>query len=170
MEAKIAEETRELIEDLRKKSSDLVFMHNAFDVGVLNVLWTMMAGERFTLDDVRLIKLLQIVHDAFRLFDMSGGLLNQLPVLRFLAPGCCGYTKTVEILKRMWLFLEVSPSGVVARFSSAPISGDHRRASQDRLLVALARSHRRVPAGDADHFRFRFGVYRYASSFFFWAR
>ncbi|KAB0792145.1 hypothetical protein PPYR_14104 [Photinus pyralis] len=106
MEAKIAEETRDLIEDLRKKSSDLVFMHNAFDVGVLNVLWTMMAGERFTLDDVRLIKLLQIVHDAFRLFDMSGGLLNQLPVLRFLAPGCCGYTKTVEILKRMWLFLE----------------------------------------------------------------
>ncbi|KAK4873499.1 hypothetical protein RN001_015528 [Aquatica leii] len=106
MELRIVEESKELIDDLKKKSVGSLYMHKAFDVSVLNVLWTMMAGERFSLDDVRLIKLLQIIHDAFRLFDMSGGLLNQMPLLRFIAPGVCGYTKVMKILTEMWLFLE----------------------------------------------------------------
>ncbi|KAF5297438.1 hypothetical protein FQR65_LT01369 [Abscondita terminalis] len=106
MELRIVEESKEFIEDLKKKSTQSIYMHNAFDVSVLNVLWTMMAGERFTLDDVRLIKLLQIIHDAFRVFDISGGLLNQMPLLRFVAPDACGYTKFMQILSEMWYFLE----------------------------------------------------------------
>lgn len=108
MEQKIIEESKELIENLKKNCSKPIFMHQAFDVSVLNVLWTMMAGERFALDDARLIKLLKIIHDAFRLIDMSGGLLNQMPFLRYIIPDACGYTQIVDILTRMWEFLEVS--------------------------------------------------------------
>ncbi|KAF5282693.1 hypothetical protein FQA39_LY17500 [Lamprigera yunnana] len=106
MELNVAEESKELIADLMKKVANPIFMHNVFDVSVMNVLWTMMAGQRFTLDDVRLRKLLQIIHDAFRLLDISGGLLNQMPLVRFIAPNACGYTKVVSVLSRLWHFLE----------------------------------------------------------------
>nr|CAI5855416.1 unnamed protein product [Callosobruchus analis] len=62
--------------------------------------------ERFDIEDVRLKKLLQIVNDAFRLVDMSGGLINQMPYLRHIAPNACGYNKIMDVLTRMWQFLE----------------------------------------------------------------
>lgn len=107
METQIEEETKELIESLRKRCSEPIDMHDTFDVGVINVLWAMMAGTRFALDDARLIKLLKIIHDAFRLSDMSGGMLNQLPFLRYIAPKATGYAELMDIMKRMWQFLEV---------------------------------------------------------------
>lgn len=106
MENHIEDETKELIESLRKKCHEPLYMHNAFDVGVINVLWAMMAGRRFTFDDERLIRLLKIVHDAFRLTDISGGMLNQLPFLRYVAPKASGYLAHVDILKRIKDFLE----------------------------------------------------------------
>lgn len=107
MEEKIQEETNELISLFKQQCHEPVSMHQAFDVSVLNVLWAMMAGERFDFYDEKLLKLLQIIHDAFRLTDMSGGMLNQLPFLRFVAPKLCGYSQHVSILNRMWEFLEV---------------------------------------------------------------
>ncbi|EFA01264.1 cytochrome P450 15A1 [Tribolium castaneum] len=106
MEEKIEEETKDLIAVFKKQCSEPIWMHTAFDVSVLNVLWAMMAGERFNINDERLRKLLKIVHDAFRLTDMSGGMLNQLPFLRFIAPETCGYNQLVDVLVRMWEFLQ----------------------------------------------------------------
>ncbi|XP_056631073.1 methyl farnesoate epoxidase-like [Diorhabda sublineata] len=106
MEEKILEETKELIEIFKQRNSEPIFMHNAFDVAVLNGLWAMMAGERFHIEDERLRKLLQIIHDAFRLVDISGGMLNQMPFLRYIAPNASGYNQIKNILRRMWDFLE----------------------------------------------------------------
>lgn len=108
MEEKIYEETRTFIEILKDRCSQPLFMHNIFDVSVLNGLWAMMAGQRFEIDDERLRKLLKIIHDAFRIVDMSGGLLNQMPFLRFILPGASGYNKLREVLDTMWEFLGVS--------------------------------------------------------------
>ncbi|CAH1119577.1 unnamed protein product [Phaedon cochleariae] len=105
MEEKIQEETRSLIEIFKGSAGEAIFMHKAFDISVLNALWAMMAGERFDIEDARLKKLLQIIHDAFRLVDISGGLLNQMPFLRHIAPDAIGYTLNKEILERMWAFL-----------------------------------------------------------------
>lgn len=109
MEEQIQEETRDLIRVIRSelKEENEIYMNTLFDTSVLNVLWAMMAGERFQLDDERLKKLLEIMHDAFRITDISGGMLNQLPLLRFIAPNATGYNKLMEILTRMWEFLEV---------------------------------------------------------------
>nr|WCC58046.1 cytochrome P450 [Pharsalia antennata] len=106
MEEKIQEETRCLMDIFRGRCSEPIFMHTAFDISVLNVLWAMMAGQRFDIEDERLRKLLQIIHDAFRLVDMSGGLINQMPFLRHIAPEACGYNQIMSILNRMWKFLE----------------------------------------------------------------
>lgn len=108
MEEKIYEETREFIDILKTRCSQPLFMHNIFDVSVINGLWAMMAGQRFEIDDERLVKLLKIIHDAFRVVDMSGGLLNQMPFLRFISPRASGYNKLREVLTRMWEFLGVS--------------------------------------------------------------
>lgn len=107
MDERIEEETKDLIAVFRKQCSEPIWMHTAFDVSVLNVLWAMMAGKRFDINDERLRKLLKIVHDAFRLTDMSGGMLNQMPFLRFIAPETCGYNQLVDVLVRMWEFLQV---------------------------------------------------------------
>nr|CAH7744053.1 unnamed protein product [Callosobruchus chinensis] len=106
MEEMIQDETRSLIQIFEDCCDRPIYMHTAFDVSVLNGLWAMMAGERFDIEDVRLKKLLQIVNDAFRLVDMSGGLINQMPYLRHIAPNACGYNKIMDVLTRMWQFLE----------------------------------------------------------------
>lgn len=107
MEVKIEEEVRDIIDSLKKQSSSSVLIHNTFDISSINVLWTMMAGERFNLDDERLRKLCGIIHDAFRTTDMCGGVLNHLPLLRYVAPNLIGYNRTVDTLRRLWAFIDV---------------------------------------------------------------
>lgn len=108
MESRIDEEARDLVDMLRRQCSGPILINNTFDISAINVLWAMMAGERFNLDDARLVKLLGIIHDAFKVVDISGGLLNQMPFLRYIAPKACGYTQTIHTLKRLWDFIEVS--------------------------------------------------------------
>ncbi|PSN47976.1 Methyl farnesoate epoxidase, partial [Blattella germanica] len=109
MEMNIEEEANDLVALFRKKceaGNAVVRMHDAFDVCVLNSLWAILAGQRFALDDQRLIELLEVVHLCFRNVDPSGGLLNQMPFLRFIAPDRSGYTKLMENLNRMWNFFK----------------------------------------------------------------
>lgn len=79
-----------------------------FDVSVLNGLWTMLAGHRFALNDAKLAKLMDLVHVSFRMLDMSGGILNQMPFIRFLAPKCSGYKDIKHILTEFYTFLKVN--------------------------------------------------------------
>lgn len=107
METKIEEESRELVGLFKTKCSQPILIHNTFDISVINVLWAMMAGERFALEDSRLTKLFNIIHAAFQTVDISGGILNHMPILRYVAPDACGYNKLVDILKQLWGFIEV---------------------------------------------------------------
>jgi hypothetical protein len=59
---------------------------------VLNVLWVLVTGTRFlSWDDPRLQRLMQLMSQRARAFDMSGGMLNQFPWIRFVAPEWSGY-------------------------------------------------------------------------------
>lgn len=107
MESKIEEESRDLIASLKRKCTKPLLIHNTFDISAINVLWAMMAGERFALDDARLTKLFNIIHAAFQTVDISGGLLNHMPFLRYVAPNACGYNKIIDTLKQLWSFIEV---------------------------------------------------------------
>lgn len=111
MQAQIEAEAGDLVTRLRNKcngGSTPLKLHDAFDVCVLNSLWAMLAGERFALDDRRMLELLDIVHTSFHAIDTCGGLLNQMPFLRFIAPGWSGYTRLLSVLNRLWSFLRVS--------------------------------------------------------------
>jgi hypothetical protein len=59
---------------------------------VLNVLWVLVTGARFlSWDDSRLQRLMQLMIQRSRAFDMSFGTLNQFPWIRFIAPEWSGY-------------------------------------------------------------------------------
>lgn len=91
----ITTEVLGLLETLRKEGDG---GRRAASVGgyvtpcVLNVLWVMVTGIRFSSwDDSRLQRLMQLMSQRSRAFDMSFGTLNQFPWIRFIAPEWSGY-------------------------------------------------------------------------------
>lgn len=51
--------------------------------------------------------LLKMIHDSFRVIDMSGGILNQFPFVRYIAPTLSGYKPLINTLSPLWAFLKV---------------------------------------------------------------
>ncbi|CAI6352811.1 unnamed protein product [Macrosiphum euphorbiae] len=110
MEKIIIEEVNDLMVDITIKCENgkPIEVHGLFDVSILNGLWTMLAGQRFELNDSRLTRLMELVHVSFRMLDMSGGILNQMPFIRFLAPNSSGYEHIKQILNEFYAFLKES--------------------------------------------------------------
>lgn len=118
----------------RSQCDEPLNMQHAFDVSVLNTLWALVAGHRydirsifestvicdhdmndsnlslyyrFPLEDRRLQKLLFLIHECFRVVDMTGGILNLLPCVRYFAPDSSGYRPLINAHKPLWSFLKV---------------------------------------------------------------
>lgn len=51
--------------------------------------------------------LLKMIHDSFRVIDMSGGILNQFPFVRYIFPNLSGYKPLINTLSPLWAFLKV---------------------------------------------------------------
>ncbi|KAL9701536.1 hypothetical protein quinque_004977 [Culex quinquefasciatus] len=73
-------------------------------LSVLNVLWTLSTGQRIERDDNRLQMLLKLLRKRSGQFDLAGGLLNQMPWLRFLAPNWSGYNLVVDFNRQLMEF------------------------------------------------------------------
>lgn len=106
----IEHEAVELVKNLAKTSGEIVEIQgsdrNIFDISVINTMWIMLRGKRFELDDQQAIKLMETIHKSFQIVDMSGGILSQLPWIRFFAPDKTGYRPLVETMKPLWEFLK----------------------------------------------------------------
>lgn len=67
MKSQLTIEARDLVDNLyRLGKLGPVPMHNAFDIAVLNSLWTMFSGKRFNYANKKLDEILQAVHEGFR--------------------------------------------------------------------------------------------------------
>ncbi|XP_012227757.1 methyl farnesoate epoxidase-like [Linepithema humile] len=107
MEKQLTIEARNLVNYLQRMSErGAVLMHTAFDVAVLNSLWFMIAGHRFDYENEKLNQALKVVHDAFRLMDILGGIMSQIPLIRFVIPELSGYNELMRILEKLWSFLD----------------------------------------------------------------
>ncbi|XP_076676988.1 methyl farnesoate epoxidase isoform X2 [Andrena cerasifolii] len=107
MEKQLTVEAEGLVDHLRRASAKgPVPMHTAFDIAVLNSLWSMFAGHRFDYGNEKLGDMLETVHDAFRLMDTMGGIVSQMPFLRFVIPELSGYNELMRILQKLWSFLD----------------------------------------------------------------
>jgi methyl farnesoate epoxidase / farnesoate epoxidase len=107
---KIERESEELIKYYEKHDGDVISIqnetNNIFDISVMNVMWTLLRGEQYELDDKCIIKLMEMIHKSFQIVDMSGGLLNHFPFIRFLMPDRSGFRPLVQTMKPLWEFLK----------------------------------------------------------------
>uniref|UniRef100_A0AAT9UU50 Cytochrome P450 305A22 n=1 Tax=Maconellicoccus hirsutus TaxID=177089 RepID=A0AAT9UU50_MACHI len=91
MENLIKDELEDILLSLGDYQED-ISLNQKLSSSFLNVLWTIIGGKQFNKDADRLGALLNLLRERSKAFDMAGGLLNQLPWLRFIAPDYCGYT------------------------------------------------------------------------------
>jgi cytochrome P450 len=83
----------------------LISMQGIFSVYVLNTLWLMMAGIRYTRENHDLKYLQTLLHDLFTSIDMMGALFSHFPFLRYIAPTLSGYKQFVDIHACMHAFI-----------------------------------------------------------------
>ncbi|XP_021697822.1 probable cytochrome P450 305a1 [Aedes aegypti] len=91
MHMQIHNELKELIGIIEDLNGEPVWPGSILPTSVINVLWTFTTGSRIPRDDQRLTRLLKLLQDRSKAFDMSGGVLSQLPWLRHIAPEWTGY-------------------------------------------------------------------------------
>lgn len=86
MEVQIQNELNDLINIIDKYDGKPVWPGTFLPPSVINVLWTFTAGEQISRNDERLTRLLTLMQQRSKAFDMSGGILNTMPFLRYIAP------------------------------------------------------------------------------------
>uniref|UniRef100_A0A182PZ34 Uncharacterized protein n=1 Tax=Anopheles epiroticus TaxID=199890 RepID=A0A182PZ34_9DIPT len=104
MHDQIQTELKELLDVLDNSKEQPLWPGSILGISVINVLWTIVTGTRVPREDDRLQRLVQLLHDRSRVFDMAGGTLNQLPWLRFIAPEWSGYNLVCRFNKQLTEF------------------------------------------------------------------
>lgn len=51
--------------------------------------------------------LMKMIHESFRVVDMTGGILSLFPLIRFIAPVSSGYQPLLNAYKPIWAFLSM---------------------------------------------------------------
>jgi hypothetical protein len=91
-------------------SDGLTRVPTVFYSVILNALWSMLTGQRFSTKEHG--KLRYFAEQAFRTqraIDITGNALAQTTWIRFFAPYYSGYTDLIESSKNMNKFVEVIP-------------------------------------------------------------
>ncbi|XP_062551020.1 probable cytochrome P450 303a1 isoform X1 [Armigeres subalbatus] len=120
--------------------SALVRMQSVFSVYILNTLWLMMAGIRYTKENKDLKYLQSLLHELFANIDMMGALFSHFPFMRFFAPKLSGYKQFVDIHNLMHKFIGAEVENHKQSFNET----DEPRDLMDVYLKML-RSNREVP-------------------------
>lgn len=105
----LQEEAQELVKNLIQRmeedTSVVVEMEDVFNISVLNTLWTMLAGVRYSPQDKTLKTLQDLLSNLFKNIDVVGCLFSQFPFLRFVAPELSGYKGYIDTHEEIWKFL-----------------------------------------------------------------
>lgn len=97
MEAHIQNQLNELLGLIKDLNGEPIWPGAKFlPPSVINVLWTFTTGSRISRNDKRLVRLLELLNRRSKVFDMSGGILSQMPWMRFIAPEYTGYNLIKE--------------------------------------------------------------------------
>lgn len=106
----VDEFTMKVMDDNNNNDSkgEIVEMENAFCVYVLNTLWSMLAGIRYSPEDKELKQLQELLTELFANIDMVGAPFSQFPILQHIAPEMSGYNQFINIHQKIWVFLKVN--------------------------------------------------------------
>ena len=111
MEVAVDEELEDFLSYFRTKleqNGNVVEMNGMFVLAVLNILWKMMAGTRFSYGDEKLLKLIGYVEELSRSFDIGGNILMAFPFLRIVAPGLTGHAHQMGLYEKLQNYFRVS--------------------------------------------------------------
>ncbi|XP_054735523.1 probable cytochrome P450 305a1 [Anastrepha obliqua] len=104
MEQYIEKEATVLLRYIEDLQAEPVWPGSFLAPSVLNVLWTLTAGKGIERDDKRLKKLLDMLNRRSKIFDVCGGVLTQMPWLRYFAPNWTGYNLICQLNQEMHAF------------------------------------------------------------------
>lgn len=106
MENLIIEELDKVFSSIGTRQDD-ISLSQKLSLSVLNVLWIITGGKQLSKDD-RLDDLLSLLRKRSKAFDMAGGILNQLPWIRFIFPNYSGYTVIQSLNSKLFELFQVS--------------------------------------------------------------
>jgi len=110
MESAVEGESIDFLDYFQQKVEEehgVIYMKNMFTLPVLNILWDMVAGLRFSYDDRKMRELIVIVEELSRSFDIGGNILMAFPNLRFLAPELTGHAQQMRLYGKLHQFFRV---------------------------------------------------------------
>lgn len=110
MSAMIEDEAQLMVEHFKeniveKNGYGIVQMDKVGGIHILNTLWTMLAGVRYSPEDKEVNRLQSNLNELFKNADMVGALFSQFPILRFIAPNFSGYNLYMDSHKPLWTFI-----------------------------------------------------------------
>ncbi|KAK0092734.1 hypothetical protein PV326_000713 [Microctonus aethiopoides] len=75
-------------------------------LAVLNSLWSLLGGYRYDIAkcEKKILDTLQALNNSLKDSNVSGGIINHFPFLRYIIPGLSGYNTITERYKQMWSF------------------------------------------------------------------
>ncbi|KAL1501289.1 hypothetical protein ABEB36_006637 [Hypothenemus hampei] len=105
----VEEEVSHLIDFIYKSmdgTDSVVFnMESLFSVSILNTIWKMIAGVRYSPEDDKMKTLQKMLSDLFKIIHMIGAAFSHYPILKYIAPELSGYKSYMETHERIWEFL-----------------------------------------------------------------
>lgn len=108
MELCIQNELQEILKFIDNEREIFGGENNFLATSIINILWTFTCGAQFQRDDPRLKHLLILLNKRAKAFDISGGMLSQMPWLRFIAPEKSGFNLITNLNKEFFkLFMEI---------------------------------------------------------------
>ena len=110
LESLLLEELKEFVEEIKFSAINgnaTVEVTNQFDGIFLNVMWSMLTGERFPHGHPHLLKLHQLTLDFTSSQQLGGGAAGLFPSLIDYLPGWTGFTKYQESCVAFRTFLKV---------------------------------------------------------------
>ncbi|XP_048521599.1 probable cytochrome P450 303a1 [Dendroctonus ponderosae] len=110
MSVLIEQEVGHLLEFIEKSIDEnqgsVVFkMESMFSMSVLNTVWCMLAGVRYSQEDQKMKSLQSIMFRMFKTIHMVGAAFSHFPILKYLAPQLSGYKCYMETHQQIWDFL-----------------------------------------------------------------
>lgn len=96
MDDYIIEELSDILEEISKKNNNVNIL-TLLSTNLLSILWLFLSGKIIDRKNDRIKYMVCNMQKRNNAFDLAGGILNQMPWLRFIAPNRTGYTIIKEL-------------------------------------------------------------------------
>lgn len=124
MDNHIHNECNELIAHISSLEEAPTWPGSFLAPSIISVLWYLTASKKLERTDKRLNRLLQLLQQRSKAFDMCGGMLTQMPWLRFIAPEKTGYNMICNLNKELHEFFMEHITEHKESFSDEKIEND----------------------------------------------